>query len=196
MVALLKTPSVMTVVEFLAWDAPAGQRWQLVDGEPRSMAPASRTHNILQGALGTALTNHFDALGSPCVVVPTPGVVPRARSQDNYRIPDLAVTCTGYDAEEYALSEPVLLVEILSPSNLAETWTNIWAYMTIPSVREILVLRSTSIGAEVLRRAPDGTWPDRPIVVTDGVLVLESIGFRVELAGLYRRTRLAGKGDA
>ena len=34
MVALLKSPPIMTVAEFLAWDAPSGHRWQLVDGEP------------------------------------------------------------------------------------------------------------------------------------------------------------------
>jgi hypothetical protein len=33
----------------------------------------------------------------------------------------LAVTCSPYQEEEYALSEPVLVVEILSPSNQAET---------------------------------------------------------------------------
>lgn len=181
----------MTVAEFLAWDAPPNMRWQLVDGEPQAMAPASRTHNTILGALQAAIWTHLADRRSPCTVMPTAGIVPRARANDNFRIPDLAVTCTGYDTEEYALSEPVLLVEILSPSNQAETWANIWAYLTIPSVREVLVLRSTSIGAELLRRAPDGSWPDRPVTITEGILELESIGFRVELAALYQRTRLA-----
>ena len=57
-----------------------------------------------------------------------------------------------YQQEEYDASDPVLLVEILSPSNRAETWTNVWAYTTIPSVREILVLHSLRIRAELLRR--------------------------------------------
>ena len=191
MVALLKSPPIMTVAEFLAWDAPSGHRWQLVDGEPTAMAPASRTHNTMVVELGRLIGNHFLAQGSPCVAVVAPGVVPRARSDDNFRIPDLGVTCSRYETEEYTLDEPVLLVEILSPSNQAETWTNIWAYMTIPSLREILVLRSTSIGAQLLRRGADGSWPDRPMTVTEGVLDLESIGFQVELAALYRGTRLA-----
>ena len=190
MVALLKSPPIMTVAEFLAWDAPSGHRWQLVDGEPTAMAPASRTHNGILIELGALIRNHLLERGGPCFVVPTQGVVPRARSDDNYRIPDLAVTCTGYETEEYSLVEPVLLVEILSPSNQAETWTNIWAYMTIPSLREILVLRSASVGAQVLRRGADGSWPDRPIAVTEGMLVLESIDFSVELTALYRGTRL------
>jgi len=191
MVAALKIPAVMTVAEFLAWDAPQGRRWQLVDGEPQAMAPASRTHNALQGELGALIRNHLAERGSPCSLMVNPGVVPRVRSDSNFRIPDLAVTCTSYQEEEYALSEPVLVVETLSPSNQAETWTNVRAYTTIPSVREILVLRSTSIGAELLLRNADGTWPERPMTFEDGALELESIGFRVSLAAVYRPTRLA-----
>ena len=125
------------------------------------------------------------------MVIATPGVVPRARSDDNFRIPDLAVTCSGYEAEQYSLDEPVLLVEILSPSNRAETWRNIWSYLTILSLREVLVLRSTAIPAQLLRRGADGSWPDRPDTVTEDVLELESIEFSVELAALYRGMRLA-----
>ena len=79
----------------------------------------------------------------------------------------------------------------MSPSNQAQTWTNIWFYLTIPNVREVLVLHSTSIRAELLRRAPDGSWPDRAVTMADGVLALESIDFRVDLSSLYERTRLA-----
>lgn len=191
MVAALKIPPTMTLEEFLAWDAPPGQRWQLVDGVPTAMAPASRTHNTVLMELGRLIGNHLLERGGLCFVVPTQGVIPRARSDDNYRIPDLAVTCTGYDTEEYSLDDPVLLVEILSPSNQAETWTNIWSYLSIPSLREVLVLRSTSIGAQLLRRQADGSWPDRAMTVTEGALTLESIGFTVELSALYRGTRLA-----
>ncbi len=43
MVALAKTSRRMTVAEFLDWDSGdrTGRRWQLVDGEPQAMAPAS-----------------------------------------------------------------------------------------------------------------------------------------------------------
>ncbi len=89
------------------------------------------------------------------------------------------------------MSNPVLLVEILSPSNQAETWSNVWTYTTIPSVQEILVLRSASIGAELLRREADGGWPETPELITGGDLVFQSVGLRVPLHELYRTTRLA-----
>lgn len=53
------------------------------------------------------------------------------------------------------------------------------------------MLRSAAVGAELLRRGADGTWPERPVTLEDGVLELQSIGFRVELAAVYRTTRLA-----
>ena len=181
----------MGLREFLAWDAPWGQTWQLVDGEPRAMAPTSRTHGTIQSTLTSRIDRHLREGDSPCSIVITPGVVPRVRSSGNFRIPDLAVTCTPYQDEEYALANPVLIIEILSPSNRAETWINIWAYTTIPSVHEILIVHSTEIGAELLRRDVAGNWPEQPVTIEQGVLELQSIGFSIDMATLYQGTRLA-----
>lgn len=195
MVALPKLPdppASLSVEDFLAWNPQDGNLWQLVDGQPQAMAPANRTHGSIQGELGSLLRNHLLERGSPCSVVVTPGVVPPVNAGQNVRVPDLAVTCSGYDTEERILEDPILLVEILSPSNQAETWSNVWTYAAMPSVREILVVRSDSIGAQLLRRNPDGTWPDRPVPVEDGdTLTLESLGFSAPLSALYRTTRLA-----
>jgi Uma2 family endonuclease len=183
MVAALKIPVRMSVDEFLAWTPSDHQFWQLVDGEPQAMAPPNRTHGAIQGELISLI--------SPCSVIDTPGIIPRVQSDTNIRVPDLAVTCSGYQAEETAITDPVLVVEILSPSNQAETWRNVWAYTTIPSVQEILIVRTAGIGAELLRRNPDGTWPERPLAIEQGELTLDSIDFRAPLTALYRTTRLA-----
>jgi Uma2 family endonuclease len=82
--------------------------------------------------------------------------------------------------------DPVLLVEVLSPSNEAETWRNVWAYTTIPTVVEILAVRSTRIEAELLRRLPDGNWPKQPEILGLGDrLTLTSIGFSIVLDAFY-----------
>lgn len=190
MAALAKLPEHMSVHDFLSWVPSDGRMWQLVDGEPQAMTPPNRTHGTLQGELGRLIGNHLQDKASPCSLVVTPGVLPNVQAAHNMRVPDLAVTCSEYDAEETGLTDPVLIVEILSPSNKKETWTNVWAYTTIPSVQEILVLWTTMVGADLLRRSPDGSWPREPEIVADGDLVLESIGFRTPLAGLYRGTRL------
>jgi hypothetical protein len=40
------------------------------------------------------------------------------------------------------LEDPVLIVEVLSPSNERETWEAIWACATIPTMREFLIVDS------------------------------------------------------
>jgi Uma2 family endonuclease len=88
------------------------------------------------------------------------------------------------------LPDPVVLVEVLSPSNEIQTRANVWAYTTIPSVQEILIVFSTEIGAELLRRRPDGSWPDQPeLIGPDGELRLEAIGL-TPLRDAYRSSGL------
>ncbi len=180
----------MSVQDFLSWNPGDGRRWQLVDGEPQAMAPANRTHGTLLGELGAVIGNHLLDQASRCSAVMLPGIVPHVRATYNMRVPDLAVTCSDYEVEETALTDPLLIAEILFSNNQTETWANVWAYSTIPSVREILVLQTTTIRADLLHRGPDGTWPREPDVITEGDLVLESIGLRTPLADLYRSTRL------
>lgn len=178
----------MTVAEFLEWDAGdrSGALWQLRDGEPEMMAPASDAHGMIQGELGRLIGNHLADSGSPCRVGVTPGVVPRVRSSKNLLIPDLGVTCAP-PAGGPTMQEPVVLIEILSPTNARETRANVWAYTSIPSLAEIVLVRSAAIAAEVLRRQSDGTWPGEPQYLgAEGELVLESIDFRIPLRAAYR----------
>src|SRR5262249_36013674 len=137
MVALRKRALTrMTLDEFLAWASGdrTGRGWQLIDGEPVAMAPSSDAHGAIQNEIGALLRNHLLERRSPCRVVTEPGIVPRVRANRNYRVPDLGVTCSPA-SDSLMVAEPILLIEILSPSNEAETRANIWAYTTVPSVR-------------------------------------------------------------
>ncbi|MBY0332123.1 MAG: Uma2 family endonuclease [Acetobacteraceae bacterium] len=183
-------PGTMTVPEFLEWCPDDGQRWELVDGTPRAMAPAKIRYGALQSELARLLGNHLAERDSPCRVIIAPGVIPRVQAASNVRVPDLAVTCTPFDATDGHLTDPVLIVEILSPSNHADTWANVWAYASIPSVREILVLRTVTMRADLLRRNADGTWPEGPELITEGALTLASIGFAAPLAAFYRTAEM------
>ena len=189
----LKLPlNRMNVAEFLDWDSGdrSGARWQLRDGEPEMMAPASDPHGSIQARLAQLLGVHLDARGGGCRVVIAPGVIPALRSEENCLVPDLGVTCLPPSGARL-MHEPVVLIEILSPTNVSKTRANVRAYTTIPTVAEIVVLRSTSVAAEVLRRQPDGTWPPQAEDVRgEGELRLDSIGFVAPLPSVYRTTGL------
>ena len=190
MVAFAKIPVRMSVAEFMDWHPGDGRRWQLVDGEPQAMAPGSTTHGLIQGETARLIGNHLLERDRPCRLIVEPGIVPRVQAAHNVRLPDLAVTCSPSEDDGVLLDRPVLVVEILSPGNQAQTWANVWTYCTIPSVLEILVLRTAEIRADLLRRNSDGSWPAEPMSLTDGILLLESIGLAVDPAGLYRTTKL------
>jgi Uma2 family endonuclease len=183
----------MTVAEFLEWepDDRSGALWQLRDGEPERIAPNSDRHGSVSAQLAYLLISHLDAHGGQCRVVIAPGVVPSRRSEDNCLVPDLGITCTP-PTGQHLMHEPLVLIEILSPTNVSKTRANVHDYTTISTVAEIVVLRSTAIAAEILRRASDGAWSEQPdVIAADGELRLDSIGFAAPLRDVYRTSGLA-----
>lgn len=189
----LTMPPRMTVAEFLEWEPPRGWNgvWQLRDGEPEMMAPASDRHGAIQARMAYLLISHLDSRSSRCRVVVAPGVIPAERSEDNCLIADLGVTCAP-PTDEALMHEPLVLIEILSPTDVSKTRANIRACRTIATVAEIVVLHSTAVVAEVLRRTPKGGWPPQPdIIEPDSELRLDSLGFAAPLRDAYRTTNLA-----
>lgn len=184
MSAANQLPYLMTVAEFLAWDTPDGShRWELIDGTPEAMAPASDRHAAILAETGRLIGNHLANAREDCRVLVQPGI---AIGDYNLRIPDLSVSCrSDTEGEERA----ALVVEILSPSNARDTWRAVVGYTTRPGVLEILVLHSTEIKAELVSRAPDGTWP-RVTLLAGGTIKLMSIGLTVPIEALYRTSGL------
>lgn len=186
MSAANQLPAAMTVAEFLDWNPQDSDRWELIDGTPQAMAPASPRHGI-QNEAGRLIGNHLAESRPVCRAIIEPGIQPKVRANMNVRVPDLAVTCAEWDPNERLLNKPLVVIEILSPSNKADTWANVWSHVTIPSVVEVLVLHTAEVRADLLRREADSTWPDNPVSLTLGdAVLLESIGFSAPLAAFYR----------
>jgi Uma2 family endonuclease len=184
MSAANQLPFLMTAAVFLDWDTPDGSdRWELVDGIPRAMAPPSVRHGLIHGETGRLIGNHLAEQHPECRISIGAGLRP---NDYNVRIPDITVSC-GPLVDDRLLAAPIVVVEILSPSNANDTWGNVALYTTIPSVREILVLHTADVRADLLCREEDGTWPDNPLTLTLGDSVtLESINFTVPIAAFYR----------
>jgi Uma2 family endonuclease len=180
MSAATQLPDTMTLEAFLIWDAPDDARWQLLDGVLVAMAPASPVHARILSELARLIGNHLAQQGGHHRAYIAPGIRLGRNADRNFRIPDLGVTGTRVARGEMVLPDPVLLVDILSPGNAAQTR----AYTTIASVREILVVRTDVIGAQLLRCNPDGSSPPVPSEVDPDALSLHSIGFDHPLTAL------------
>lgn len=188
--AAKKLPEHMTTTEFLRWEGDGTEtKYELVDGQLVAMSPATTTHGTIQANLALVLGLHLR--GSPCRVITEAAVVPRVASDMNTRVPDLAVTCSPDIPGEIGLTDPVLVIEILSAGNKSKTWSNVWAYASIPSVREILILSSWSIEGQLLRRDADGAWPEKAAIIpSDGSIALSSLDMTFLLRDAYAKTFL------
>jgi hypothetical protein len=95
MAALRRSPPYRTkIAELLTWDfgGPMAHAWQLINGEPVAMAPASGDHGTFQWALTSLSRPHLTAPVSRRRAVIEPEIIPRGGSDRNYRIPDIGIT--------------------------------------------------------------------------------------------------------
>ena len=148
-----RVPKLMSIAEFLDWDDGTDRRYQLVDGISVMMAPATEAHGELAVSLGAELRNR---LQPPCRVISEAGLtIPDRR--DTYYVADLAVSCAPREPGRRMVVDPVVVVEVLSPSTgQVDRWRKIADYRTLPSIQEILVVFSDERRVEVQRRTADG----------------------------------------
>jgi Uma2 family endonuclease len=146
-------PKRLTLAEFLEWDDGTDRRYELLDGLPVMMAPSLEAHGEIAVALGAEIRAR---LKPPCRVISEAGIVIAHRA-DTYYIADLAVTCAPREPGRRMVVEPVLVVEILSPSTgQVDRWRKVADYRTIQPVREILVVFSDERRVELQQRTSDG----------------------------------------
>ena len=129
----------MTVDEFLHWEDGTDTRYELVGGFVVAMARPMPAHGRLAVRLGGAIDA---ALRSrpPCAVQSEAGIV-RPDRDDTCYVADLAVTCEPLRTEDRLIREPVLIVEVVSPSTAVfDRQTKVADYRRIPSVQEILLI--------------------------------------------------------
>jgi Uma2 family endonuclease len=173
----------MTLAEFLRWEDGTDTRYELLAGFPVAMAPPAVAHGMLALRLGGRIDAALRTR-PPCFGQSQAGIV-RPDRNDTYYIADLAVSCTTPERGEQLLQNPVLIVEILSPGTaMYDRQTKVADYRRIPSVEEILLIDSTSIFAEVLRREGD-RWITEIVRGPQATLSLASIGLAAAMSELY-----------
>ena len=152
----------MTAAEFLAWDATQTIKHEFVGGEVFAMAGGEDRNYTVAGNLYIALRQHLR--GSPCRVYGS-DVKLQVESAGSYFYPDLMVTCSAADAADRLIKrEPVLVVEVLSPSTAAyERGDKFASYRQLPSLAEYLLIDVDSRRCDLFRKRPeDGLWVLHP----------------------------------
>jgi Uma2 family endonuclease len=170
----------LTVEEFLAFDDGTDRRYELVRGRIVAMAPPSRAHAVLVGRLARIVGGR---LKPPCDVAVEAGIVPPGRD-DTYYQADLAVICSQSRSGHQFFDQPVLVVEVLSPSTEAhDRGQKVPDYCRHPAIQEILLVSTSRKRIERWRR--DGKSWVVDAIEKGEALRLESVDAAVDLDTLY-----------
>jgi len=111
-----------TYADYKAWELKPGERFELINGVAYAMSAPNLSHQLIVAIL----TNEFFTFlkGKTCQVIPSPFDVrlfyEEDDSDDTVVQPDVIVVCDPQKlGEEGCRGAPDLVVEILSPSNMA-----------------------------------------------------------------------------
>ena len=173
----------MTADEFLAWAEGREERWELVDRAPSLMAPERAIHGLTKFAAQRSLFDAIARAGSPCQMLPD-GMTVRIDAANAF-VPDALVVCDRLPAAEaIEVENPVIVLEVLSPSTAAnDLGRKLGGYFSVASVQHYLVLdaeRRVLIGH---KRGRGDAIETR--ILSDGVLRLDPPGLVVAVADMF-----------
>jgi Uma2 family endonuclease len=184
----------MTVAEFLRWEDGTDTRYELLWGSPVAMAPPAVAHGILAARLCAGIEAALQSRRP--YMAQLKAAIARPDRDDTCYLADLAVAPKPPRRGDQLISDPVLIVEVISPTTgLYDRQAKVADYRRIPSVEEILLIDSTSIFAEVLRREGD-RWITEIVRGLQTTLSLASIGLTATMSDLYEGIDLPGAAAA
>lgn len=154
----------MTLEEFYAWAETQEEPYEFVDGEPVPLFPEQDENGVIRAmAAGTADHHQIQFNAGKAIDARRPAgcsVLTGARirtGEQRSRDPDVVMACGWREKGLREVPDPVLVVEILSPSTADhDRGQKLDEYRLLPSLREIWFVDSTRRAVTVLRRVPEG----------------------------------------
>ncbi len=179
-------PQKMTAAEYLVWERQQTERHEFYDGEVFSQADGMRRHSLIgtnsAGAIRNLLANHdCQAHGSDMRI--------HIEATGYYAYPDVSVVCPPAKGDnDDVISNPVLVVEVLSPSTEDfDRGTKFGHYRQIPSLTDYLVISQDKPRVEHHWLTDEGLWLLRDVEGLDETLQLASIDRELALGEIYAK---------
>ena len=179
----------MSREEYRLWaeQQPKG-RFERIEGVVVAMAPERAHHADRKALVWLALRQAVAGAGLPCHVYPDGMTV---EVDDSDFEPDVTLHCgPPLPGNAIAVPEPVVLVEVLSPSTEGgstrgdDLTRKLEAYFRISSVRHYLIFWADRPRAIHYRRRGDGPGIDTRIVA-EGAIRLDPPGISITMEEIY-----------
>jgi Uma2 family endonuclease len=180
-----------TVEEYLAYELASGIRHEFIDGEIFAMAGGSKKHSIIIHNIGVEIGQQLRK-SKLCQAYESNM---RIKINDlRYVYPDMSVVCGAAifaDEEETMLTNPTLVVEVLSDSTEKyDRGKKAGYYRSLPSVQAYLLLEQDRASAELYVR-DETDWRLKEYSGLDAVVPLEAIGCKLALSEAYLNVEFA-----
>jgi Uma2 family endonuclease len=177
--------------EYLALEARAETKSELINGEIVAMAGASPKHNALAMNVGAALRQRFRERQARCVVYSSDQRV-NVPETGLYTYPDVTITCGGarfHPKQPATLVNPRVIVEVLSRSTEGyDRGPKFAHYQMTPSLVEYVLVSQNERRIDHFRRLESGQWLLTICQGDEAVLDLPALECQIPLAEIYDQT--------
>jgi Uma2 family endonuclease len=177
----------LTVDEYLEWERRSPRKHEYVAGHVYAMSGVKIRHAQIVRNLAVRLAA---ATGDgPCQVLFND--VKLQAAHDKIYYPDAMVLCLSLDEDAYVVSDPCLVVEVLSPSTQrTDRGEKLDAYRAIPSLRAYLIVEQKERLVERHWRDASGEWQRETVtdLSADASVPVPCPGTTLALEEIYRGT--------
>lgn len=183
---LPKLKTKTSVEDYLAGEKISPVRHEYVEGEVYAMAGASDNHSRIV----INLTTNFSVHLRDCDCEPFSNDIKVQVTRNVYYYPDVLVSCEENPADAHFRNNPVLIVEVTSPSTKnIDRREKLLFYQQIPSVHEYAIIDQHRVSIELHRRQPSGGWITYYFDREDTEVEFQSISLTMPISEIYRRVR-------
>jgi Uma2 family endonuclease len=168
---------------------PEEERWELIDGVPVMMAPATKAHQRIASNLERLLNDALEARGSNFAAYQGIGVNVGPHVENYDPAPDVVVVDPEGDNERYS-DRFYLAAEVVSASDRTYVGSKCEVYKLHEHCKYILTIQQDRIEVQVDMRT-EGSWSEQVLDGPQDSLVLPDFGLHCTIVDLYRGTSLA-----
>jgi Uma2 family endonuclease len=187
--------NLLTIEEYLAQEETDAVRHEYINGRLFAMTGATRRHNTIISNITTIVRPHLR--GTSCRVY-SESVKVRVEATNSFYYPDVMISCDPYGKNSVSTSEPVLIIEVSSPSTAAiDRREKLFAYMQLDSLKEYLIVHHRTKRVQMHRRDADGLWETSEFCSGEEIL-LESVPtgtIMLKVDAIYEDVDYPGIGD-
>lgn len=179
---------VMTEAEYLAFERASDTKHEFLDGHVYAMSGASRVHNLICSYIAANIANQ--TRNHPLEVYMCQMRL-KVEATGLYTYPDISIVCGEAqlaDGEFDTLLNPVLIIEVLSPSTERyDRGKKFHHYQQLPSLQEYILIAQDSPRIERFLRQDDDTWLLTNVTGLESSLPLASVDAALALAEVYQK---------